>query len=243
MTISTALHTAIEITGLTKSYGHHQALCGIDLSVERGESVVIFGPNGAGKTTLIKTLATIVKPSSGEVIIDGLNLKDQAENIRRRIGVVTHHTFLYGHLTAYENLDFYGRLYDVPQRHERIREVTELVEMSARLSDRVDSLSRGMQQRLSIARSLLHQPSVMLLDEPETGLDQRAIAILWSALTPSDTSKRSIILTTHNLERGFDLGDRFIIMDKGKIVYQCLRQALSLDGLKEAYQSSTRVRQ
>lgn len=241
MTVSPVSHWAIEVTGLTKSYSHHLALRGIDLRIGQGESVVIFGPNGAGKTTLIKTLATIVKPTSGEVLVNGLNLKDRAEDIRRRIGVVTHHTFLYSHLTAYENLDFYGRLYDIPQRRERISEVAALVEMTARLHDCVDNLSRGMQQRLSIARSLLHQPAVMLLDEPETGLDQRAIAILWSALTPSGTGKRSVILTTHNLERGFELGDRLIILDKGKIVYEGLRPSLSLATLKEAYQSTTRT--
>ncbi len=241
MTVSSASHWAIEVSGLTKSYSHRLALRGIDLRIGQGESVVIFGPNGAGKTTLIKTLATIVKPTSGEVLVDGLNLKDRAEDIRRRIGVVTHHTFLYGHLTAYENLDFYGRLYDVPHRRERISEVAALVEMTARLHDRVDNLSRGMQQRLSIARSLLHQPAVMLLDEPETGLDQRAIAILWPALTPASTGKRSVILTTHNLERGFELGDRLIILDKGKIVYEGLRPSLSLATLKEVYHSTTRT--
>lgn len=233
---------AIEVTGLTKSYGHHLALRGIDLKVREGESVVIFGPNGAGKTTLIKALATIIKPSSGTVLIDGLNLENKAEDMRRRIGVVTHHTFLYSHLTAYENLDFYSRLYDIPNRRERIQEVAALVEMTARLHDRIDSLSRGMQQRFSIARSLLHQPSIMLLDEPETGLDQRAISILWSALPTGETGKRTVILTTHNLERGFELGDRLIILDKGKIAYEGSRPTLNLTSLKEVYDSTTRAR-
>ncbi len=120
---------AIEAHELTKSFGNHLALRGVDLDVGWGETVVIFGANGAGKTTLIKVLATIIGISSGRVLIDGLNIKDDAEEVRRRIGVVTHQTFLYGNLTAYENLDFYGRMYDVPRRAERIKEVVDMVGM------------------------------------------------------------------------------------------------------------------
>jgi len=232
---------AIEVQGLTKSLGNHLALRGIDLEVRQGEFVVIFGPNGAGKTTLIKVLATIMNPSSGRVLVDGLNLKNDAEEIRRRIGVVTHQTFLYGNLTAYENLEFYSRMYDVPRHKERIDEVVAMVGMTSRLYDRVGTLSRGMQQRLSIARSLLHKPAIMLLDEPETGLDQQAISMLREALQTEREGKRTIILTTHSLERGLELGDRLLILDKGKIVYEGSRQALDLAGLKQAYQHSTRV--
>jgi len=231
----------IEIKGLTKSFGNHIALRGIDLEVRQGESVVIFGPNGAGKSTLIKVLATIMNPSSGRVLVDCLNLKNNAEEIRRRIGVVTHQTFLYGNLSAYENLEFYSRMYDVSRRKERIHKVVAMVGMTSRLHDRVDALSRGMQQRLSIARSLLHKPVIMLLDEPETGLDQQAISMLWKALETEGEGKRTIILTTHNLERGFELGERLLILNKGKVVYEGSRQVLDLVGLKEVYQRSTRV--
>ncbi len=230
----------IETQGLTKSFGNHLALRGVDLKVGQGESVVIFGPNGAGKTTLIKVLATIMNPSSGKVLVDGLNLKNNAEDIRRRIGVVTHQTFLYSNLTTYENLEFYSRMYDVPQRKERIHEVVAMVGMMSRLHDRVGTLSRGMQQRLSIARSLLHKPAIMLLDEPETGLDQQAISMLWEALQTE--GKSTVILTTHNLERGLELGERLLILDRGKIVYEGSKQSLDLAGLKQAYQHSTRVK-
>ncbi len=238
---STCTELAIEVQGLTKSFGNHSALRGVDLEVRRGESVVIFGPNGAGKTTLIKVLATIMNPSSGKVLIDGLNLKNHAEEIRRRIGVVSHQTFLYSSLTAYENLKFYSRMYDVPRAEERIREAVAMVEMTSRLNDRVGILSRGMQQRLSIARSLLHKPSIMLLDEPETGLDQQASSILWKVLQPEGGEKHTIILATHNLERGLELADRLLILDKGKIVYQNTKQALELATLTEAHQRSTQV--
>ena len=233
---------AIEVQGLTKSFGNHLALRGIDLKIKEGECVVLFGPNGAGKTTLIKVVATIMNPSSGGVLVDGLNLKNNAEEIRRRIGVVTHQTFLYSNLTAYENLEFYSRMYDVPRRKERIHEIVAMVGMTSRLHDRVGTLSRGMQQRLSIARSLLHKLAIMLLDEPETGLDQQAVSMLWKALQTEGEGKRTIILTTHSLERGFELGERLLILAQGKIVCDRSKQTLDLAGLKDVYQQSTGAR-
>ena len=239
---STSQAWAIEIHELTKSFGNHLALRGINLEVRQGEAVVIFGPNGAGKTTLIKVLATIMNPSSGRVLVDRLNLKDDADEVRRRIGVVTHQTFLYRNLTAYENLEFYSRMYDVPRHRERILEVANMVGMASRLHDRVGTLSRGMQQRLSIARSLLHKPDIILLDEPETGLDQKALSMLWEALQTEGERKRTVILTTHNLERGLELGDRLLILTDGKIAYERLRRDLDLAGLETAYRHSTGVK-
>ena len=236
---STSRACAVEVQGLTKSFGNHLALRGIDLEVKYGDFVVIFGPNGAGKTTLIKVLSTIMNPSSGKILIDGLNLKNNAEEIRRRTGIVTHQTFLYSNLTGYENLEFYSRMYDVPRRKERVREVADMVGIASRLHDRVGTLSRGMQQRLSIARSLLHKPAIMLLDEPEAGLDQQAISMLWRALETEEERTGNIILTTHNLERGLELGERLLILHRGKIVYEGSKQALDLAGLKEAYEHST----
>ena len=237
--ISSARDWSFQIQGLTKSFNNYLALRGIELEVRHGESVVIFGPNGAGKTTLVSILATIMNPSSGTVRVDGLSLKDNTEEVRRRIGVVTHQTFLYRNLTAYENLEFYSRMYDVPRRRERIHEVVALVEMTSRLHDRVGTLSRGMQQRLSIARALLHQPSIMLLDEPETGLDQQAISLLWRALKTERAGEHTIIMTTHSLERGIALGDRLLILDKGKFVYQQSAKDLDLAALMTAYQRYT----
>lgn len=229
---------AIEVQGLTKSFGSHLALRGIDLKVRQWESVVIFGPNGAGKTTLVKVLASIMNPSSGKVLINGLSLKDNAEEVRRQIGIVTHQTFLYSNITAYENLEFYSRMYDVPRRKERIDQIVAMVGMTSRLYDRVGTLSRGMQQRLSIARCLLHEPSIILLDEPETGLDQQATSMLWEILR---AERRTIILTTHSLERGLELCERLLILVRGKIAYEESSQALDLAGLKQAYQYCTGV--
>ncbi|MEE8204419.1 MAG: heme ABC exporter ATP-binding protein CcmA [Dehalococcoidales bacterium] len=229
----------VEVRGLTKSFNHRPALRGIDLDIGPGESVVIFGPNGAGKTTLLKILATIMNPSSGTVLVDGLDCKKNAEEVRRRIGIVSHHTYLYNSLTAYENLEFYARMYDVPRPRERAYEVAAMVAMTARLHDRVGTLSRGMQQRLSIARSLLHKPSLMLMDEPETGLDQQAISMLWAILHEEGEAKRTVILVTHSLERGLELGDRLVILNRGRVVFQKPRQDLDLNSLRQAYQQST----
>ncbi|MFC2035233.1 ABC transporter ATP-binding protein [Chloroflexota bacterium] len=240
---STSQAWAVKVEGLTKSFSNKLALRGVDLEARQGEFVVIFGPNGAGKTTLIKVLATIMNPSSGRILIDGLNSRNSAEEIRRRIGVVTHQTFLYSNLTTYENLEFYSRIYDVPKRKERIHEVVAMVGMMNRLDDRVGTLSRGMQQRLSIARSLLHNPAVMLLDEPETGLDQEAVSMLWSALVTEREGKRTVILVTHNLERGLELGDRLLILNKGKIVYEGAGKVSDLASLKVIYEDNTGVRE
>lgn len=238
---STAQTWAIKVQGLTKSFGHNLALRGIDIEVSHGESVVIFGPNGAGKTTLIKILATILKPSAGKLIVNGLEFKENPEEIRRQIGMVTHQTLLYGNLTAYENLEFYCRMYDVPARQERIHEVVGLVGMMPRLHDRVGTLSRGMQQRLSIARALLHNPTLMLLDEPETGLDPQSSSIVWDLLRQGAEKKRTVILTTHSLERGLELCDRLLILARGQIAYESSKQALDLAGLEQAYKHCTGV--
>ena len=232
---------AIETRGLTKYFGHRLALQDVDLQVRAGEAVAIIGPNGAGKTTLIKLLATIMNPSSGSIFVDGLLIKNNAEEIRRKMGVVTHQTFLYSNLTACENLEFYSRMYDVPRARERIHEVLTMVGMTPCLYDRAGTLSRGMQQRLSLARSLLHNPAIMLLDEPETGLDQQAISMIWQSLRTEKGERRTAILATHNLERVLELCDCVLILIKGKIVYRESTKALDLADLKRVYQQYTEL--
>jgi ABC-type multidrug transport system ATPase subunit len=194
--------------------------------------VVIFGPNGAGKTTLLKILATVMKPTKGDVMIDGFDLRQDPDGIRRRIGVVSHYSFLYGSLTARENLEFYARLQDIPDPAQRAEEVAAMVNMKARLDDRVGTFSRGMQQRIAIARALLHKPSVLLMDEPETGLDQHAIAMLWSLMAEGEYT---IVLTTHSLERGLELADRVVILNRGRIVFEAPGSELDLAGCKHSY--------
>ena len=226
---------AIEVKNLTKFFDNHPALDGIDLTVEPGKTLAIFGPNGAGKTTLIKILASIMKPSAGKVFINGFDIKHNAEDIRSQIGIVSHQTFLYSNLTAYENLLFYSRMYDVADFKQRIYQVVSMVGMQLRMHDRISTLSRGMQQRLSIARCLIHKPSIILLDEPETGLDQQAISMLWGALKEDGVKKRTIVFTSHSLERGLNACDKLIILNKGKIAHLQPSKGLDLAGLEKAY--------
>ena len=234
------LCSGVEIRELSRSFGNNRALREINLQVAYGDFLIVLGPNGAGKTTLLKILATIMKPSSGEVRIGGFDLKTAAEDIRRRVGVVSHQTFLYSNLTARENLEFYSRMYDISEARQRIHEVVNAVGMTTRLHDRVGTLSRGMQQRLSIARALLHKPDIMLLDEPETGLDQEALPMLWQALQGEGQENRIIIMTTHNLERGLELGNRLVILARGKIVHEQTGVGSDLSTLRKVYGETTK---
>lgn len=225
--IKTASQRAIEAKGLEKSFGENRALRGIDLQVDRSECLVIFGPNGAGKTTLLKILATLLKPSAGSVLIDGKDIRDKPEQIRRKISMVSHQTFLYDNLTVYENLKFYGKMYDVVDLEQRIRDAAGWVQLESRLHDRVGTLSRGLQQRAAIARAILHEPSILFLDEPEVGLDPHASSMVKDILCSVNSGSRTIVMTTHNLERGLDLADRIIILDRGKVVYKESRETIS----------------
>ena len=237
--MTVAAGPAVEVSALTKSFDVFPALRGVDLKITAGESAVILGPNGAGKTTLLKILATIMHPSSGSFTVEGLDFKRDAAAVRRRLGLVSHHSFLYGSLTIYENLEFYGRMYDVPNLPVRIGELVETVGMSTRLHSRLSTLSRGMQQRVAIARALLPEPSIILLDEPETGLDQQAMAMLWEVLDAEADRKRTLIMTTHNLERAHARGDHIVIMHRGRVVFEAAKTSLDLDGLKAAYRDHT----
>ncbi len=230
---------AIEARGLAKSFGEHRALRGIDLRVSRGEHLVIFGPNGAGKTTLVKILSTLVKPSAGSVWLDGLDIRDKPAQIRRRISLVSHQTFLYDDLTVYENLRFYGKMHDVPELETKISEVVSRVQLESRLHDRVGTLSHGLQQRASIARAVLHNPSILFLDEPEVGLDPHASGMVRDVLVSINSGSRTVVMTTHNLERGLELGDRVIILDRGKVVYQAARHEVDTANFNRVYDQYT----
>ncbi len=232
---------AIEVKRLIKSYGEHHALRGIDLNVKWGDILAIFGPNGAGKTTLLKVLATLVKPSAGDVSVAGFNLKQDAIMIRRRIGVVTHQTLLYDDLSAYENLRFYGKMYDVSNLRDRISQLVAQVGLESRIHDPVRTLSRGMQQRLAIARALIHDPPVLLLDEPGTGLDQHASAMFANILNSTVNKQRAVLMTSHSLEQGAALSNRIAIMADGKIAYEGSKQ-MDISNLRDVYYQCTGVK-
>lgn len=225
----------IEVSSLRKSYGSVDALRGIDLKVETGEFLTLFGPNGAGKTTLLKILSTIIKPTSGKVIIDGLEINEAHQDIRRKIGVISHKTFLYGDLSALENLLFYSRIYNLPNPEERSRELIREVGLEGRENHLVRTFSRGMEQRLSIARALIHEPNIIFLDEPYSGLDQHAALMLRNLLKKLHTETRTIIMTTHNILHGLEISDRIVIQLAGRIVYADRTENHSVESFEKIY--------
>jgi heme ABC exporter ATP-binding subunit CcmA len=228
----------VEVKGIGKSFGNIVALEEVDLRVKKGEFVTIIGPNGAGKTTLIKILSTLMKPSSGEGRIAGFDLRKEEETLRKNIGMLSHYTFLYENLTAHENLKFYGGLYEVENIEKEIKRVIEEVGLETRLYDTVRTFSRGMKQRLSIARSIIHDPSLLLLDEPYTGLDQWSERKFKNILRRFHEEGKTIIMTTHNLSSSLELGDRVIILNSGKISHDQEVSGMDLEGLERLYPES-----
>jgi heme exporter protein A len=208
----------IQVHKLYKRFGLKVVLRGLDFSVAQGEFVALLGPNGAGKTTFLRILASLSRPSLGEVRIAGFRLPDQAAVVRRSLGVVSHLPLLYGDLTAEENLRFYGKMYGAPNLNGRVGEVLQMVGLYARRRDLVRTFSRGMQQRLAIARAVLHDPEVMLFDEPHTGLDQDACAMLDNVLREVAALGRTVVMTSHDLARAADLATRFDVLSRGVIV-------------------------
>ncbi len=218
----------IEAIHVTKVFGLRPVLRGVDLSVRAGEFVALYGPNGAGKTTFLRVLATLTRATSGMVRINGYVLPRQAAAARALLGVVSHQPLLYGELSAWENLRFYARMYGLNgrAREERIREVIAAVGLERRALDLVRTYSRGMQQRLAIARAILHDPPILLLDEPYTGLDQEAAATLDEVLRGVAARGRTVLMTTHDIPRGLALAQRVAILSGGKIAYEERCEAL-----------------
>ena len=207
----------IHASKLIKAFGRRPVLRGIDLEVPAGQSVALFGPNGAGKTTLIRIIAGLSKLTSGRVLLGGQDVQKSGPSLRRYIGFVSHSPLVYDSLTAEENLRFFGRMYEVPELERRIVQVLEQVGLAGRRKDVVRTYSRGMIQRLAIGRAILHNPPILLLDEPDTGLDQQAADMLRSLLMELGSSDRTVLLTTHNLERGIEWADRALILNGGRV--------------------------
>lgn len=212
----------IVIRKLVKAFGYFPVLRGVDLDIEAGQFVALLGPNGSGKTTLLRILAGLSKPTAGTVTIGGWSIPEEIAAVRPQLGIVSHQTLLYDTLTAEENLMFFARIYNLPaeERMDRVQTILVRVGLGARAKDVVQTFSRGMQQRLAIARALLSDPAILLLDEPYTGLDQNASALLDELLhdvAGVGEGRRTAVMTTHDLRRAHALTTHVAILQRGKM--------------------------
>lgn len=228
----------IVVKKLVKRFGLKAVLRGLDFEVQPGEFVALLGPNGAGKTTFLRILASLSRPSLGEVLVAGYRLPGEAAQVRARLGVVSHMPLLYGDLTAEENLQFYGRMYNLPALDQRITEVLEMVGLENRRRDLVRTFSRGMQQRLAIGRAVLHDPDVILFDEPYTGLDQDASSMLDGVLKTVASQGRTVVMTSHDLARAEEIATRFDVLSRGVIVSSATRRQLKKTNLLDYYKQA-----
>jgi heme exporter protein A len=225
----------IVVKKLVKRFGLKTILRGLNFEVQEGEFVALLGPNGAGKTTFLRILSSLTRPTSGEVRVAGYRLPAQAAAVRRNLGVVSHLPLLYGDLTAEENLRFFGRMYGVIELSQRIDQILELVGLISRRRELVRTFSRGMQQRLAIGRAILHDPDVLLFDEPHTGLDQDACDMLDRLLREVSGQGRTIVMTSHDLARVEDLASRFDVLSRGVVTSSAGRKDLGRNNLLDFY--------
>ncbi len=228
----------IAVDHLVKRFGVKTVLRGLNFRACQGEFIAILGPNGAGKTTFLRILASLSSPTLGTVRIAGFQLPQQAAQVRSRLGVVSHQPLLYGDLTAEENLRFYGRMYAVGNLASRLGEVLDVVGLAARRRDLVRTFSRGMQQRLAIARAVLHEPDVLLLDEPHTGLDQDACDMLDKVLRRVSAGGRTIVMASHDMARAEELAARFDVLTRGRIQASRTHAEVPRDGLLSFYRQT-----
>jgi heme exporter protein A len=231
----------IKVNKLVKRFGMKTVLRGLDFEVRQGEFVALMGPNGAGKTTFLRILASLSRPTLGQVNVAGYQLPAQAAAVRARLGVVSHLPLLYGDLSAEENLRFYGRMYGIKDIVNRIEEVLTMVGLLARRRDLVRTFSRGMQQRLAIGRAILHDPEVVLFDEPHTGLDQDACDMLDGLLRDVAGRGRTVVMTSHDLARIGDLATRFDVLNRGLISASIRRDEMSNGNLLDFYRAALEV--
>lgn len=205
----------IRVEELSRHFNHLVALDKVSISVSPGESFALLGPNGAGKTTLVRILSTLLKPSSGRALIDGVDIVKEPQEAKRRIGVVSHNPFLYDELSAIENLEFFSSLYEY---EADIPSLLKQVKLEKRGQDLVGTFSRGMKQRLSIARAILHDPQVLILDEPTSGLDMSSRKSFYDLIGSLRRDGKTLLLTTHYMDEASRLCSRGVVLNKGKVV-------------------------
>lgn len=227
---------AIETQGLTKAFGVRKAVDRVSICVPEGAFLSIFGPNGAGKTTLLRMLSTLARPTSGTACVMGIDLKEEPDLARRRIGLISHNSMLYPDLTAEENLMIYARLYGVENPQQRVYELLDAVELKHRRIDAVRTFSRGMTQRLSIARALIHDPDVVFLDEPYSGLDPHAVEI-FDNLIDSVRCGRTFVMVSHDLQKGFSMCTHALVLARGRVVTFGEKENLDFGEFQQMYRA------
>ena len=215
--ISTGAPPIVEVTDLTRDFGPRQAVAGITFSLAPGDCLAVFGPNGAGKTTLLRVLAGLLKPTSGSARISGIPLPG-GPLARSRVGLISHHTMLYESLSARENVSFTARLYGIRDAKTRVEDSLRRMSMLEGADASIRSLSRGMQQRVSIARAMVHSPQLVLADEPYSGLDESGARALTAVLQELRSAGTAIIVVTHNLVEGLSLATHVAVMQRGKFL-------------------------
>lgn len=228
---------AIETKKLTKVFGDRKALDKVSIEVPEGAFLSIFGPNGAGKTTLVRTLATLSRATSGTALVAGFDAKEEPDKVREHIGLISHNPMLYPDLTAMENLMFTAQLYGVVNAEERVRELLRAVELDHRRFDVVRTFSRGMTQRLSIARALMNDPDVVFLDEPYAGLDPHAVEI-FDGLIEQLRDGRTFIMVSHDLQKGFDVCTHALVLARGRVVCYAPKEDIDFEQFRQLYRET-----
>jgi heme ABC exporter ATP-binding subunit CcmA len=223
--------TAVEVEGLARHYGEREALSGVSLSMRAGETLVVFGPNGAGKTTLLRVLATLLRPHLGKVRVLGCELPDEAWAVRGRLGLLGHEPLLYRELTARENLQFHARLHAVPP--ERVEELLVAVRMEGRGDEPIRTLSRGMVQRVAVARAVLHDPELLLLDEPRSNLDPAAAELVEPLIGAA--SGRTRVICSHDPGGGLAEADLVLGLREGRAAMLAPAAEIDADAVTELY--------
>jgi heme exporter protein A len=225
----------LKCENVAKRFGKTTALRSVAFSVGEGEFVTVFGHNGAGKSTLLNIVATLIRSYEGTVTLFGNDLAKANEDTRRSLGFMSHDSFLYADLTARENLVFYARLYNIPDPAGTAQAMLERVDLTHKSESVVRDLSRGMKQRLSLGRAFLHSPRLLLLDEPYTGLDETACLNLNAMLSEFTSGGGAVLMTTHDIDRGFRVADRVFVLDRGRIVHESSTKDVGLDEFRESY--------
>ena len=225
---------AIEVKNLSKHFGERRVLDNLEFTLPKGAFLSIFGPNGAGKSVLLSILASLSKPSEGELFLNGINAFKEPEKARAIVGLVSHSSLLYPDLTAQENLEFFANLYGINNAREEADCALERVGLKQRRYDMVRDFSCGMTQRLSIARALIGNPQILLLDEPYSGLDPKATKVLDSILQ-QEKENRTIVMVSHDLEKGLALCSHALILAKRKIAFFEERDCIDASGFTDIY--------